>query len=328
MHSRKALVDLAEDTLKIIEAGVYNNGRNVVSISSLVENAVSGTILYTPSERESLVQDAWGAVPTDVGGKEVYVESTPTEVIVRNCTTLEAVRDLIYNDRTDRVCALNFASAKRPGGGFREGARAQEESLARSSGLYPCLEKCPEFYTQNKNEMKCVYTNHVIYSPDVPIFRNDAGILLPVSHACSFITAPAVNWGAAQRRVSPSTMRDEMLERTEMVLAIAAKHKHDTLVLGAWGCGVFQFPVLLLAEIFYSLISAPGAIFSGLFKKVVHAITHPDQVSLFRNVMENGISDKMKEEIDNICSKKPERPIRNNRNNYNNNQRHVQNKKK
>ena len=37
------------------------------------------------------------------------------------------------------VAALNFASAKNPGGGFRKGAQAQEECLARCSALYSSL---------------------------------------------------------------------------------------------------------------------------------------------------------------------------------------------
>jgi len=71
------------------------------------------------------------------------------------------------------VAALNFASANNPGGGFLTGAQAQEESLARASGLYTMLLGYP-MYRSLKDPM---YTNWVIYSQDVPVFRCDEGRL-------------------------------------------------------------------------------------------------------------------------------------------------------
>jgi len=66
--------------------------------------------------------------------------------------------------------ALNFASAKNPGGGFLGGAKALEEDMARASALYHCLLRQSEYYTINRagNSMLC--TDH-IYSPLVPFFR-------------------------------------------------------------------------------------------------------------------------------------------------------------
>ena len=64
-------------------------------------------------------------------------------------TTIEAMVRLA--PKGGHLGCLNFASAKRPGGGFLGGAQAQEESLARASGLYPCLLTQPEYYTRNKD---------------------------------------------------------------------------------------------------------------------------------------------------------------------------------
>ncbi len=66
------------------------------------------------------------------------------------------------------------------------------------------------------------------------------------------------------------------------------QHGEDTLVLGAWGCGVFRFPPEICAEIFYSLLIPPNAPFYGLFKGVTFAITDYNIYSLFKEMMEHG----------------------------------------
>jgi uncharacterized protein (TIGR02452 family) len=58
-----------------------------------------------------------------------------------NATTLDVARGLANEGH--RVAALNFESAKNPGGGFLIGARAQEETLARASGLHAMLQGDP-----------------------------------------------------------------------------------------------------------------------------------------------------------------------------------------
>ena len=60
---------------------------------------------------------------------------------------------------------LNFASGRSVGGGFLNGARAQEEDTCRCSGLYRALETTPGCYTANRNHRDTGYTDHVIYSP-------------------------------------------------------------------------------------------------------------------------------------------------------------------
>lgn len=97
------------------------------------------------------------------------------------------------------MLALNFASARHPGGGFLGGSQAQEESLARASGLSPCLNQFQEMYDTNQRFSSCLYTDHMIYAPDVPVFRDDDDRLLEEPFLVSILTAPAVNAGAVRR---------------------------------------------------------------------------------------------------------------------------------
>ena len=102
----------------------------------------------------------------------------------------------------------------------------------------------------------------MIYSPEVPVFRDDIDRLLDEPWHTSIITSPAVNAGAL-RKNSPELkgqILPVMRERIDRVLALAASHEHTHLVLGAWGCGVFQNDRNDIAELFASsLIEGPAA---------------------------------------------------------------------
>jgi uncharacterized protein (TIGR02452 family) len=249
---RSNMASIAEDTLAILRAGQYTNpsGR-VVPLGKLLRQAKDGTCTYAPDDRVQVP-----AFPN---------RSTRIEVV--NASTLDAARQLA--DRGHRVAALNFASAKNPGGGFQTGAQAQEESLARASGLYAMLLGNP-MYDHHRALHDPMYTTWVIYSPDVPVFRLDEGQLLNEPYLCSFLTSPAVNVGALRHRERRTDeIRRVMQERVERVLDVAALHGHEVLVLGAWGCGVFRNDPRQIAELFQSALAGP---FRGAFTHVVFAV--------------------------------------------------------
>src|SRR5262249_31953931 len=114
-------------------------------------------------------------------------------------TTAQAGRRLV-NEGAKRVVALNFASAKNPGGGFLGGAKAQEEDLARCSALYATHLTHRDYYDATRAPPPLLYTDHIIYSPDVPFFRDEKLDLLEEPFSLSIITAPAPNAGEVLRR--------------------------------------------------------------------------------------------------------------------------------
>jgi uncharacterized protein (TIGR02452 family) len=250
--NRSSMASLAEETFAILRSGQYTSpsGR-VVSLGKHLRQAKDGTCSYPP--------DACVPVPAFPGRS--------TRIEVMNASTLEAARALA--DKGHRVAALNFASAKNPGGGFLTGAQAQEESLARASGLYAMLFGDP-MYDHHRSRSDPMYTTWVIYSPDVPVFRLDDGRLLDEPFFCSFLTSPAVNVGALRHRERRGDeIRRVMQERVERVLGVAALHGHEALVLGAWGCGVFRNDPEQIAELFREALAGP---FRGAFTHVAFAV--------------------------------------------------------
>ncbi|MGW0435849.1 TIGR02452 family protein [Micromonospora sp. NPDC003197] len=226
------LREIARQTVAIAEAGEYHNpSGKPIPIGDAVTAAVTGTRHHLPDE----------ALPTPT-----TPATTPTIEVTRE-STLMAARRL----GGDAAC-LVFASAKNPGGGFLGGAKAQEESIARSSALYPCLLAAPDFYAYHREQRDLRYSDRVIYSPGVPVFRDDKGNLLDQPYRTTFLTAAAPNLGAILRN-QPAHTADVpavLHRRARRILQIAAAHRHRTLVLGAWGCGVFRNDPTTVANAF------------------------------------------------------------------------------
>lgn len=156
-----------------------------------------------------------------------------TLVQVTNETTLAAAKRLV--DAGLRPLALNFANGVVPGGGFLDGGRAQEEVLCRSSALYHTLIGDP-MYEAHRKRQKPDSTDWAIYSPDVPVFRTDNGVNLRVPWLLSFLTCAAPYAPA----IGQPGSGDLLQKRIHRVLSIAQAYRHETLVLGAWGCGAFK----------------------------------------------------------------------------------------
>jgi uncharacterized protein (TIGR02452 family) len=128
-------------------------------------------------------------------------------------------------------------------------------------------------YEYHRAGRDTMYSNYAIYSPGVPIIRDDDGGLLEEPVSCAFITAPAVNAGVVLER-DPSRrgeIRFTMAARIAKVLAIAAVKGHDAVVLGAWGCGVFRNDPQEIAELFQDALTGP---YRGVFSRIVFAIMH------------------------------------------------------
>lgn len=153
------------------------------------------------------------------------------------------------------------------------GSQAQEESLARSSGLYPCIAQMKEMYEFGRQGRSGLYLDHMIYSPDVPIFKDDAGNLLSGFYTLSIITSAAVNAGAVAQNEAHNVNKIDaiMLARMEKILSVALLHEHKTIILGAWGCGVFRNDARVVAKLFGKHLLAGGR-FHNRFDSVRFAV--------------------------------------------------------
>jgi uncharacterized protein (TIGR02452 family) len=248
---REHLKTVAAETVAITDRGWYETAAGRVEITVEPDR----TTLYRPDE------------PLD----RPEPRSLPV-IEVTNESTLQAAR------RLANPAALVFASARNPGGGFLNGAQAQEESLARSSALYAYQLKAADFYAHHRADGDLTYSDRVIYSPDVPVFRDDRGDLLPEPYPVSFLTAAAPNRGAVERNQPERAQRIPAIlhRRAARVLQVAAAHGHTRLVLGAWGCGVFANDPYVVSQAFRAAIDE-----NRYFEHVVFAVLGSQNLAAF-----------------------------------------------
>ncbi len=237
---RSTRAELAKETVEIVERGNYRSmsGRNV-DISQFVRDCLDGTRHYLPDELEQLRNEVLSCPD----------QGRPTVFEVVNETTLAGVTRALAHGS---VAALNFASAKNPGGGFLNGSHAQEESLARSSALYASQMRAWDFYERHRASSSLLYSDAMILSPGCPVIRDDDGNLLDEPQIAGFITSAAPNAGAAgdNRPAELPLIPEVFRRRSEYVLALAASQGYKQIVLGAWGCGVFRNDPGLVAKVF------------------------------------------------------------------------------
>lgn len=256
-----SLKGIAKDTLRISDTGRYVSGGVTVDIAAAQRAAVLHTRVFTPSMCADLRAQQEGA----------SVRPLP-RITVSNEKTQVAARRLSAGAR---VALLDFASAKNVAGGFINGAKAQEEDLARCSGLYRCLETARVYYDANRACNTMLYTDHVVVAPHVPFFRVDGRKLLQTPYFATVLTAPAPNAGQHRRKsedtaVAEAEIAATLMRRARNVVAIAATLPIETLILGAWGCGVFMNDPSAVAEAFYTVLVDEGA--GHAFKHVHFAV--------------------------------------------------------
>ena len=241
-------VETFKDTLRRIELDPL--------LSSRTEHSVQGTVLIFP---------------------HTFSEKTPiskdTKVLVKEATTLQATRELCR--KYHRVALLNFANPIEPGGGVWRGANAQEESLCRAGSLYPCLanEETREYYRrhQKMRGYESVFwgTDCLLYSPDVtffkeevPLFSQDDILQYELRYSSNWFTADVITCAAPYFSNQASSfpheeLSDVLIGRIQNILESAIDHDIEALVLGAFGCGAFHNPPMIVADAFRSVLLQP-----------------------------------------------------------------------
>lgn len=222
---------VARETLRIMEQGYYELDGEQISIRQDMEASLEGSFLLTPEQGAALLEKYGASKFAPAKGCKTYVE---------NISTVDAVQKLAQ-DGKDAIGVLNFASAKNPGGGFLNGAMAQEESLAASSTLYSTLTAHEGYYRSNRAQSSMMYTDHAIYSPGVVFFRDGRSRLAEPAVKASVLTLPAVNMGQVLLKGEDAVQAEQVMRRRmELALAVFAEQGDRHLVLGAYGCGVFR----------------------------------------------------------------------------------------
>lgn len=249
---------VARETRLITEQGFYfKDGERV----DLVGENFGEAVVILPDDAKEFAIQLRRTRRRHVVGKYF------AEISISNEDSFFAARKLGGN-----CLVMNFASATSPGGGFLNGANAQEESLCRESTLYRSLtsEAASEMYGyNNRHKNPCEY-NAMILSPNVCVFRDIKDEFLDEPFTTAVVTIPALNKNGGAKNIPQGTINEIMVSRLRNLLATAAYYGYKNLVLGAWGCGAFGHEPKTVAEYFYEVIIYKE--FGMYFDKIIFAI--------------------------------------------------------
>lgn len=238
------------------------------------------------------------APPLQSTQSRYYPDFKTTQVKVVNSDTLDAAlalhyaHDILENKDLQQILVLNFANAEKPGGGWRNGAMAQEEAICYRSTLIATLDK--RFYPMA--EGTC------IYSPGVVIFREsferghsfmwtEKPHLLPIVSAVSVAATvkPKVDKSVLPFRYRKDSERTLMEDKMRMILRVAGDNYHRRLVLGAIGCGVYAHPPFEVANCWKRVLQEKE--FKGWFETVLFAVldrsTNRENFRVFKETLHN-----------------------------------------
>lgn len=254
-------INLAKETLHILRVGFYISENNkVVNIKEQIEAAIKNSILYEPDSE--IVQG------------EDDKKEFDTIIEVTDEATLEAALRL-KKEGYNKVALLSFASAKNPGNEFEKGNDSQESRLCRCSGLYPCLKQFEKMYKHNIRLHNGIYSDYMIFSPRVPVFRDaKEGTLLDTPSFISIISAPPVNAGQvidSDGEAAKEKIDEAMMRRIDKILAAALSNKQEALILGAYGVGFQRNKAEDVAE-YFRIILKEDKRYNKVFKKVIFAV--------------------------------------------------------
>jgi len=296
---RAELKRIGEETLEAIYRGSYKVRREEYSLKERLRESRKNTEFFRPDS--SLSQWASSPKPQVVGGAEET--SRPTHISILEISTIDAARLLenMYKNNPGEVGTtgiLNFASATKPGGGFQNGAEAQEESIARASTLYPALttEEGNKFYKlhklDNEQNLSAYYSHAMIYSPKITIFRDDDGLWTPPFDVdvltCAAVNAGEILKGTNGAMTSGMNVRieKEMTERMGRILFLFEQKGIRNIVLGTFGTGVFRNDIATVTRIWASLLVLPTARFRDSFDRVIFAVTGENTFANFKSGFE------------------------------------------
>lgn len=208
-----------------------------------------------------------------------------TRIAVTPDRSFAAAMRLHKENPDAKIAVMNFANAFHPGGGVAWGASAQEECLCRTSTLYPLLDRkmlLGTYYKHHRDLGSPIATDSLVYTEGVVICKTDEDLPRRMP-ATDWVTVDVITIAAPDLREKslpayalaspePYLTADDLytlhVRRITHMLACAAAHHADILVLGAFGCGAFENPPRVVAKAFKKALDD----FPKVFEKINFAI--------------------------------------------------------
>ena len=290
--SWRANEDFLDKYTPLMQKVAEGNMRSYTSVKKLrveefmntVDIVKQGYYITESGERVEIKGTDYIVANAEFYDSEFRVDDVPT---IDGKTIVEVVNDdcmavgMRLVDEGYNPAVLNMASRRNPGGSVISGAGAQEETIFRRTNIHPSLYQFASYaedYGVAKSPLQYPLERNYggAYSPCVTIFRGDekSGYRLlseAETRQLAFVSVAAISRpdltddGLLMPKIAESTKT-----KIRIILRIGLKHGHDSLVLGALGCGAFRNPPHHIAKLFHEVIDEVE--FANKYKRLVFAI--------------------------------------------------------
>ncbi len=281
MSTREQRVKVFQDTLEWIKN----------------DNDLTAAVIASKKATRVYIEDDYPYYSDEISKEE--------QIIVTGERSFEAAIRLHKEFPGKKIAVMNFANAFQPGGGVTKGSSAQEESLCRTSTLYPLIYRKSLRETYYKHHHTPKASDALIYTEGVVICKTDEDIprrmpkedwvkidvitiAAPDLRDSSNIYVPVKGNGTEMKKAE---LFGYHVKRALHMLTVSAHKRADILVLGAFGCGAFQNDPHIVASAFKTALE----VFPKVFDQVIFAVYCPPGGSynhdVFSKVM-SGVSEK------------------------------------
>lgn len=215
---------------------------------------------------------------------------------------------------SQKTLVLSFADARFPAEGFLRGASGQEQSLCRQSTLYSSITSpaAERMYRMNREGTEFAYTNCMLVSPSVCVFRDGTMKLLREPFLTAVVTLPAPNRNGRASSMPDALVEEAIRDRLRRLAATGVYLGYEKLVLGAWGCQTFGNDPRRMAELMHEVLVEEGL--GKYYRKIVFALPNPKLRQIFAGALpeaaaEAGVSHMAAERCREACSGRSEAEI-------------------
>ncbi len=243
---------------------------NDSDICRQTERMIDNTVLYSEHFRSHCIPNRAGVVK---------FQENLTMLSAKEATT-----------RGKHTAVLNFANPVEPGGGVLRGAKAQEESICRSSNLYSALisKKAYPYYTTNKliwnkNQFNSMFlgSDMLLYSPNVIVLKEETDFRPGLSYVgvakyndqpfyIDVITCAAPFFNGLGYILPNGDLQHLFERRIRNIFEVAIENQVEVIVLGAFGCGAFHNPPDVVADAFRNVLLESR--YNKAFDEIIFAV--------------------------------------------------------
>ena len=312
---RSENIAMLQDTLQILKQGSYQFHGNTAPLK-LSRTQMEQANVYLPRDVQRICK-AKDFEHVHVLGRCGYgCENMDSFTLAR-----KRAEQFSYNLKqkgAKPILVLNLANPVNPGGGVRNGAKAQEEDLCRKSSLLISLESenAKAYYDYNRSLNSYMGSDAIMIHPQVEIIKDENSDLLPETVIVAVMTCAAPMLRNGLDGLTQKQYEQLMYNRITGMLKTAAYLEYKHLVLGAFGCGAFRNDAHVVSDLFYKALKEfnfDGMRESDMFRRIDFAVLSRSEEQYNFNEFNRNFAhfyrDEDQAEIDRALQRKKETEI-------------------